>query len=236
MTDQAAIRAARQTRRDHCRGCSISTLHPFAGWVTEDGHENTIRPRAYYRTCRECSLLVMVLDDVNDLEGLARAVLDRYLRPLGGAATATAKPFGPAPLDWDACLHWLVHEAWQLYEQHWNPNYGDGRVTFRGYATRTMQLRLGVWIRDETGDANGRSKGRVFPKAHAPSVSTSLDGLLDEDLRNYRGDALDGGGHAPLDGSAVNRGPVASALGGRAGDIADDRSTDLAWALATRSS
>lgn len=167
----------------------------------------------------------MVLDDVNDVEGLARAVLDRHLRQHGGAATATAAPYGPPPLDWDACLNYLVHVAWQLYEKSWNPAYGDGRVTFRGYATRKMQLKLASWILDETGDAStsGRqSKRRVYPKAHAPSVSGSLDSLLE--------------GDTALGGSQVDRSPVAAALTGRAGDFPDDRSPDLAWALAARSS
>jgi hypothetical protein len=221
VTDQAAIRAARQTRRDHCRGCSTDTLHPFAGWVTSDGRENTIRPRAYYRTCRDCGLLVMVLDDVTDVDGLARAVLDKHLRPHGGAATAIGKPVGPPPLDWDACLNHLIHAAWHLYERSWNPNYGDGRVTFRGYATHKMQLELAVWIRDETGDASSSGrKRRVYPKAHAPSVSGSLDSLLE---------------YAAVDDGEVDRSPVAAALGGRAGDAADDRSPDLAWALEARS-
>lgn len=220
MNTDAEIRAARQTRRDICRGCSSRTLHPFAGWVTEDGHENSIRPRAYYRTCRDCGLLVMVLDDVNDVEGLARAVLDQHLRTVGGAATAIRKPFGPPPLDWDACLNHLVHVAWLLYVKSWNPAFGDGRVTFRGYATRKMQFEIPVWIRDGTGDASSRAKGRMYPKAHAPSVSESLDGLLEG---------------ATVGGGSVDRSPVAAALGGRTGDIADDRSPDLAWALTPRS-
>lgn len=223
VTGEAQARAARATRRDYCRGCSSTTLHPFAGWATTDGRENTIRPRAYYRTCSGCGLLVLVLDDVTDLEGLARAVLDKYLRSRGGASTPVSKPVGPAPLDWDACLNYLVDEGWKLYERSWNPAYGDGRVTFRGYATNKMQHKLYSWIEDETGDASGRSKGRVHPKAHAPSVCRSLDQLLEQ--RD-----LDDG--AALDRRTDDRDPLAEALTGGAGDIADDYSPDLAWALA----
>lgn len=232
MTTEEETRAARQTRRDHCRGCGSRTLHVFAGWATEDGRENTIRPRAYYRTCRDCGLLVMVLDDVNDTEGLARTVLDRYLRPLGGAATSIQKPFGPPPLNWDAALHFLVHVAWQLYEKSWNPEYGDGRVTFLGYATRKMQYELTAWIRDETGDATSRAKGRVHPKAHAPSVSVSLDQLLEPDKRD---DEKGRAGVAGLGYSEEHRSPMEASIGGRAGDVPDDRCSDLAWALTPRS-
>lgn len=213
---------AERATRDYCRGCGGETLHRFAGYATPDGRENTIRPRAFQRACAICGLIALVLADVRDAEGLARAVLDEHLRQHGGASTATGPPVGPPPLDWEACLNYLFEQLWLLYSEKWNPAFGDQSGTFTGYATATLRKRRSSWIRDETGDASDRTKGRVHPKAHAPSVSTSLDELLDA------GEAV---AERPRD-----IGPLARAVAGRSVDIAEDRSPDLTWALAARSS
>ena len=217
-----AERAARQTRRDYCRGCAERTLHPWFGWATDDGRENTIRPRAYYRTCAQCGLRVMVLADVTDAEGIARYVLDEHLRPLGGSAKATDAPTGPPPTDWDGALQFLLETAWQLYSEKWNPAVG---VNFHGYALTIMRQRLPRWCDLDRGEPNS-GKGRVYPKAHAPSVSTSYDAIVE-------GADFDGGDRA-VGRSTHDLGGLEPTYAGRAGDFADDRSPDLARALTPR--
>lgn len=223
-------RRARGITRSHCRACGRPTRHLFAGWATGDAHENTIRPRAYYRTCEDCGLLVLVLADVDDTEGLARFVLDERLRVLGGAATATQPPIGPPPTDWDAALNYLFEIAWLRYSRLWDPGYN---VRFRAYAIGAMRHKLNSWLEDESGEASGRSKGRAHPKAHAASVSVSYDVLLDG-IHDFRGDGHgDGIAHVhPLGGRTDDQHRLDTPDSGRARDVADDRSPDLARALA----
>lgn len=180
--------AALTIGRDYCRGCKTASVQGFAGWATADGHENSARPRAFYRQCATCGTMRLVLGNVNDAEGLCRTVLKAWLERAGTGARVrggTDKPFGDGSLDADDGLAFLQAEIWNLYLR-WLPHLSGG--SFLAYAVALLPRRLAVWSRNTSGEAETRPGGRRFPKAHAASVSTSLDALSS-------GPDDEGGGH-----------------------------------------
>jgi hypothetical protein len=192
------VSAALTIARDYCRGCKGTSRQRFAGWATGDGRENGVRPRAFYRECERCSTHRLVLQNVTDAEGLCRTVLRGWLAAHATDARVTSleRPFGDGALDAEDALGFLQGEVWKLYTE-WIPERSEG--SFLAYATALLPRRLATWSRDASGEASTRAKGRRFPKAHAASVSVSLDGLTagdeQEDGREQSGhDFLSGGG------------------------------------------
>lgn len=181
-------------------------MQKFAGWATGDGHENSCRPRAFYRTCESCGTQRLVLGNVEDAEGLCRRVLRAWLQKSGTGASigATDRPFGDGALDADDGLAFLQTEIWRLYLA-WQPKLSAG--SFLAYASGLLPRRLSSWSRDASGEAETRNGGRRFPKAHAASVSVYVDGLR--------------GGEDGEGGFADPR------IGGVTADHAQDRAADL---------
>lgn len=209
--------------RDYCRGCERPSRQRFAGYATADGHENSCRPRAFYRKCDECGTPRLVLGGpekphVNDAEGLCRSVLAKWLRQhaTDAAVGATDRPFGDGMLDADDALAFLQTEVWLLYTR-WEPERSAG--SFLAYASELLPRRLATWSRDASGEASERSKGRRFPKAHAASVSTSFDGILE------------GGGGDGEEERGGSTGLADPRLGRFSADHAETLSPDLLRAL-----
>lgn len=167
----------REVGRDYCRGCDGESVQTFAGWATSDGHENSARPRAFYRRCTGCGTMRLVLGwpaggrEVNDAEGLCRSVLQTWLRrnDIGAAVGAIGRAYSAGNLDAEDGLSFLQAEVWKLYLR-WEPARSEG--SFLAYATALLPRRLAVWSRDASGEVGPRRKE---PKAHAASVSVSRD-------------------------------------------------------------
>lgn len=176
---------------------------------------------------------MLVLADVYDAEGLVRDVLTEWARPngarvIGGPAHGTRFELvfdaGGSRAQRSLDLGDLVGEmhatVWLLYAG-WDPDRG---LSFASYASGLLRRRLSTYIRDNLGSTelyrrNGRgSLHRVYPKAHAPAVCVSIDGLADERAGD---DGDDRGGSGSVDGS----------FGTVSRDFADDRSFDLARVL-----
>jgi hypothetical protein len=130
------------------------------------GLENTVRPRGYYRSCRSCELLVLTLADVDDALALCRAVLSDWLRK--GRHHADK-------IDAENVLGDLYAHVWYLYNR-WVPNFGDGRGTFTGYASRILSQKVNTFVARDVGDPTGKGRG---PKAHSRSSATSYEGLTE---------------------------------------------------------
>lgn len=200
---------------DYCRGCEGASTQRFAGWATDDAHENSCRPRAFYRGCDRCGTQRLVLGNVNDAEGLCRKVLKAWLDKSGTGAFVgpTGPPQSDGKLDAEEALAHLQQEVWRIYLA-WTPKLSP---SFLGRASKLLPMRLDEWSRDASGEAQSRPGGRRFPKAHAASVSVSLDGL------NSGGDD-DGADGAELVG-------VHTGTGAFAVDHAEARTADLLRAL-----
>lgn len=211
MSDRARLTIG----RDYCRGCKGASRQSFAGYATGDGHENSCRPRAFYRQCEACGTTRLVLGNVNDAEGLCRMVLGAWLKRsnTGAAVGAKDRPFGDGSLDADDGLGFLTAEVWKLYLA-WQPKLSDD--SFLAYASDLLPRRLNSWSRDASGEASTRAKGRRFPKAHAASVSVSLDGLNEAS-----------GGAPAHDDGREERGGADPRFGAFEPDHAETRASDL---------
>lgn len=163
----------------------------FAGWAS-DGRENGVRPRAFYRRCTGCGLQRLVLGNVEDAEGLCRAVLREWLRRVDTSARVgpVGAPTSDGRIDPGDALGWLQHRVWELYVK-WDPMRSP---SFLAFAHELLSKGVRQWAADESGEPSDRAHGRRSPKAHAASVSTSLDGLAE---------AVDGMEHLDL-GSALD--------------------------------
>lgn len=220
MNDQ---RARLTIGRDYCRGCETQSVQRFAGWATEDGHENSCRPRAFYRQCERCGTPRLVLGNLNDAEGLCRKVLKAWLDRSGTGAFVgpTGPPRSDGKLDAEEALAHLQQEVWRIYLA-WTPELSP---SFLGRASKLLPMRLDEWSRDASGEAQHRPGGRRFPKAHAASVSVSLDGIADG------GFAQDGDGAQQLHGDAAVAARAISGadpgFGGFVADHAEAGSPDL---------
>lgn len=191
----------------YCRTEQQETRWRFSGYATSDACENGVRPRAYYRSCASCALQVLTLGghrDVPDALGLCLAVLVEYkrLRVRQLRQLATDEWF-----DEGNVLGELNGYIWHLYNR-WVPAYGAGTGTFRGYATGILRQKIKTFIARDTGDVAG---GRTFPKAYSRSVSTSLEGLIEQTE-----DELGTGG-------------LEFAFGSVAGDPTADRAETSSW-------
>lgn len=202
----------------YCRGCRVERRFRFVGYATETGAENTVRPRAERRRCATCSLDVLRLADVTDVEALAANVVEDWRRAVARDVSG---------LDLDDANGYLLELAWKLYNE-WRPDYGDGRIGFSAYALGIMRRRfLDRWVAVAAGtvrehrNGHGRTALR-YPKAHSLGVSESYDLLL-----NSHDDYGATGGAD--DASADRPGPrrLAFALGAVQADFADDRAPDL---------
>lgn len=194
----------------YCRTCRVERRFRFAGWAA-DGGENTVRPRAVLRTCSTCGRRVLALADVTDAESLVATVIDEWER-------ATARDV--SSLDRGDLTGMLLERIWLLYLD-WRPGYGDGRITFRNYATGLLRRKLRGWVDGAAGGVrphrNGHGRETLrYPKAHSLAVSESYDVIADD----ARGD----------DGRPIP-GRLAFALGTVERDFADDRCPDLGGVL-----
>ena len=208
--------------RSYCRTEQREQRFRFAGYATTSSSD-TIRPRAYYQSCCNCTLNILTLGDyydVPDALGLCRAVLTNWLRRklrdegdlTGGIrhrATATGVPVVSAATRFDPenVLGELFAHIWHLYNR-WNPRYGEGSGTFRGYATSILGKKINTFIARDTGDAAG---SRIIPKAHARSVSVSYEGIIEANEAERDTGGLD------------------VALGTRAMDMATDHPPGTSW-------
>lgn len=207
----------RAPAHDYCRSCAGPSRQTFAGWATGDGHENTVRPRAFYRQCA-CGAQRLVLGNVNDAEGLCRKVLSDWLRASasGSHVGATGNPLSDGAIDADDALSFLLVTIWKLYTDEFHP--ARGVDSFMSMASYRLPRRLATWSREASGETETRAKGRVYPKAHAASVSVSLDAL--------RARADDQG-----DSARAGTGELDPRLGRVVPDFAEARSPDLLRAL-----
>lgn len=172
-----STQAERETRRDYCRGCGTTGLQRFTRHATADGHENSCRPRAFYRACSRCGTATLALADVHDAEGLCRATLRDWLATVDTAARVgpTGPPTADGKIDAAEALGWLQERVWQLY-MLWDP---ARCARFTAFATHLLRQGVRQWAQDASGEPTAREHGRRAPKAHAASVSTSLDALLE---------------------------------------------------------
>lgn len=215
--------------RDFCRGCNGASVQRFSGYATSGG-ENGVRPRAFYRQCDRCGLQRMVLGNVDDAEGLCRDVLRKWGRRAGtGTAVRPLVTFGNGALDMDDALSFLQGQIWDLYTK-WQPTLID---SFLSYASGLLPKRLAVWSRESSGEAQERTGGRKVPKAHAASVSVSLDGFFTGEHDEGHDTVLDVGdaGDASRDGfgalvagdAEAGADAVLRVLAGRGGKRARDQ-------------
>lgn len=170
--------AERTIGRDYCRGCGAHSVQTFSGFATADGRENGVRPRAFYRQCQSCGTPRLLLQDVDDAEGLCRATLRQWIKttPFSAFVGATgALPFA-GPIDLDEMLGRLQERLWQLYSDVWDP----GRcASFTAFSSALLAKAARKLASDESGEPERRTNGRVHPKAHAASVSVSYDALAE---------------------------------------------------------
>lgn len=169
----------------HCRKESRDTRFRFAGFATMTASENHVRPRAFYQSCTTCSLPILTLggtQDVRDAFGLCLSVVIEHKRHL---SKRDGKFDSDVRFDEGNVLGELFSHIWHLY-QRWNPAFGAGTGTFRGYSTAILRQKIKTFVARDTGEVSG---GRKVPKAHAYSVSSSLEGLIEseEDRRGTSG-------------------------------------------------
>lgn len=158
----------------YCRTEERRTRWQFSGYATMDAHENTVRPRASYISCRSCSLLTLRLADLFDAEGLCFAVEKEWRRYSLGRLVQSSSSNAPGQspgirYDTENLLGQLYEHLWKLYTK-WDP----ARLTFTSYATGILRKKINTFIAADLGDAAGN---RVNPKAHSRSVCGSLDEL-----------------------------------------------------------
>lgn len=153
------------------------SVQTFAGFATTDARENGVRPRAFYRQCKACGTQRLVLGNVDDAEGLCRSVLRSWLRGRNTAARVgeTGPPVADGALDAGDALAWLQERIWQLYTK-WEPTRNP---SFTSWASDLLGKGMGKWSIEASGEPEHRTNGRRHPKAHAASVSTSYDRLVD---------------------------------------------------------
>jgi hypothetical protein len=200
------VDAPTAVERAYCRGCHAERRFLFAGYATETGAENTVRPRAEVRRCGTCGRRVLVLGDVSDGEALVATAIAEWRSAHSGDLSG---------LDLDDLSGYLTERLWELYLV-WRP---DG-LPFRAYALGLLRRKLRGWVGDAAGgvrehrNGHGRTALR-YPKAHSLAVSESYDGLVDDAGRPDDGGDRPGGRRLEF------------ALGAFQADFADDRSSDL---------
>lgn len=222
-----------------CRACGRET--PFHAFRLLDA-DTRERPRAVERRCSLCGLVVLTLGDLHDSVGLCEVVVSRWLRrqavradaPWLKMAREEGAPIAPNNrVDPDDARAHLFEQLWRLY-RGWDPS----KVAFTSYASQWLPRRLDDWIGNATGDATRGGKRRSVAKP-AP---TSLDALTERVETLDAGDAtttdLD---QRRFDSTLPAATPdrhessrLVDALGGREGDDADDRASDLRGLLSGR--
>jgi len=166
----------------YCRVELAETNWRFVRYATETGVENHARPRGKLWACRPCGFERLSLADAPDPEGIARAVLDEWMRGRGdGYCPAIGEPSqqGSWRLDYsDALLH-LQAAVWESYLL-WG-----GSGNFTGWCTLSMKRRLLDWWRSQHG------RGIVKPQHAAASLDAPADDS--DDGRSALGSSLSGG-------------------------------------------
>lgn len=182
----------------YCRTCGRPRRLRFGGYATAVGHENTVRPRAFYRSCPECALTLLVLGwpldgHVSDGEGLVGVVLGEWLRTSGAEISER--------IDRDELRGMLSETLWRRYLR-WMP----GGISFTSDATFVLRQRLKSWAREQLGGVQRRNgRGGLYtvqPKSHA--VSDSYDEIVrigrDDEARLDRLERAHAAGQAYVSG------------------------------------
>lgn len=196
--------------RGYCRGEQAESRFRFAGWATGTGHENSVRPRAFYQQCANssCGTVILTLADVPDALGLCVTVLNEAMRRRRDVARAG---WAATLVDEESVLGELYAHVWHLYNR-WQPAFGQGSGTFLGYATTILRQRVTTYIAADLGIPEG---DRTHPKAHSARVSSSYEAISA---------GSGSGGTGGLD----------AALGSVPGDAVTDRSEVGGWVDAVR--
>lgn len=172
--------------------------------MTEDAHENTVRPRGYYRSCQGCRIVVLTLADVDDGLSLCRSVAADWARRAGAACER---------VDLENVTGELFACLWGLYNK-WVPSFGAGGGTFTGYATGILRRRIHRYVAVDVGDPLNHGGP---PKAHSRNLADSFEGLVEQQFA--------GGEH----GLADSTGGLDFALGVVAPDPTYDLVADRDW-------
>lgn len=174
---------------------------------------------------------MLVLGDAQDALSLVRNAIADW--KLASGSHLGGNPAGRT-IDLDDLAGELTIVLWSLYSV-WEPD----RLTFTSYATGLLPRRIASYVRDAVGGEafyrrNGRgSLYRVWPKAHATSVCSSIEGL--ESARDIDGaDGTLGGTGGPVNDRSGGRNRLAGSVGAVTTNFADNRSPDLGRILARR--